>query len=278
MGTLKKFTRDGGGTKELESGSQRPLESFLTEEHLRESWESARLYLVLSLFPGVGLLDMAFEDTGFCVVRGPDPLWGGDIKLFQPPGGFFGGVIGGPPCQRFSPLINFTRYKKDELPPNMIPEFERVVLDVAPEWFLMENVAQAPVPKIPGYLVTDCLLDNCWFDGEQHRVRRWSFGTREGGPLEGVVLPVDLPQNAKDLCTSKKARPVCSSGEVERGHMGRVTQEVYERGVRLQGLPDGFDLPGFSLRAKMKAIGNGVPLPMGRGVAKAVKKALDSLQ
>jgi hypothetical protein len=26
---------------------------------------------VLSLFPGIGLLDMAFEEEGFCVVRGP---------------------------------------------------------------------------------------------------------------------------------------------------------------------------------------------------------------
>lgn len=33
--------------------------------------------LVLSLFPGIGLLDMAFEEEGFTVVRGPDLLWGG---------------------------------------------------------------------------------------------------------------------------------------------------------------------------------------------------------
>lgn len=36
---------------------------------------------VLSLFPGLGLLDLAFEDAGFCVVRGPDHLWGGDVAL-----------------------------------------------------------------------------------------------------------------------------------------------------------------------------------------------------
>jgi DNA (cytosine-5)-methyltransferase 1 len=30
--------------------------------------------LVLSLFPGIGLLDMAFDEEGFCVVRGPDGL------------------------------------------------------------------------------------------------------------------------------------------------------------------------------------------------------------
>src|SRR2546430_12673163 len=37
-----------------------------------------------------------------CVVRGPDLLWGGDIRRFHPPAGKFDGVIGGPPCQLFS--------------------------------------------------------------------------------------------------------------------------------------------------------------------------------
>ena len=39
---------------------------------------------VLSLFPGVGLLDRGFEDAGFCVLRGPDKIWGGDIRKFFP--------------------------------------------------------------------------------------------------------------------------------------------------------------------------------------------------
>lgn len=58
--------------------------------------------LVLSLFPGIGLLDMAFEEAGFCVVRGPDVLWGGDVKRFHPPAGRFDGVVGGPPCPYWS--------------------------------------------------------------------------------------------------------------------------------------------------------------------------------
>jgi DNA (cytosine-5)-methyltransferase 1 len=58
--------------------------------------------LVLSLFPGIGLLDLAFEEEGFCVVRGPDVLWGGDVRRFHPPAGKFYGIIGGPPCQSFS--------------------------------------------------------------------------------------------------------------------------------------------------------------------------------
>lgn len=53
--------------------------------------------LVLSLFPGGGLLDRAFEETGYCVVRGPDVIWGGDVRTFHPPAGCFDGVIGGDP-------------------------------------------------------------------------------------------------------------------------------------------------------------------------------------
>jgi len=45
-------------------------------------------------FPGIGMLDRGFEDVGFCVVRGPDLIWGGDIRNFHPPAGRFAGVIG----------------------------------------------------------------------------------------------------------------------------------------------------------------------------------------
>jgi DNA (cytosine-5)-methyltransferase 1 len=68
--------------------------------------------LVLSLFPGIGLLDMAFEQEGFCVVRGPDLLWGGDVKRFHPPAGKFDGVIGGPPCQ--APVISHSLFDRAE--------------------------------------------------------------------------------------------------------------------------------------------------------------------
>ncbi len=67
--------------------------------------------LVLSLFPGIGLLDMAFEQEGYCVVRGPDVLWGGDIRNFHPPAGVFEGVIGGPPCQAHSSFAGLARHQ-----------------------------------------------------------------------------------------------------------------------------------------------------------------------
>src|SRR5438128_447613 len=103
--------------------------------------------LVLSLFPGIGLLDRAFEEEGFCVVRGPDVLWGGDIRRFNPPAGVFDGVIGGPPCQAFSPLVHMVRavWGESAIAENLIPEYERVVEATQPKWFVMENAKPSPL-------------------------------------------------------------------------------------------------------------------------------------
>lgn len=134
---------------------------------------------MLSLFPGIGLLDRAFELEGFTVVRGPDAIWGGDIRMFHPPAGVFAGVIGGPPCQTFSQLANLVRAQGHEPKfGNLIPEFERCVAEAAPAWFVMENVPGAPVPVVAGYGVHTQRLNNRWLGEEQHRLRAWSFGTR----------------------------------------------------------------------------------------------------
>src|ERR1051325_485475 len=84
-------------------------------------------HLVLSLFPGIGLLDMAFEQEGFCLVRGPDLIWGGDVRRFHPPAGKFDGVIGGPPCKWWSSAANIAKARGQTVQPDMIPEFVRCV-------------------------------------------------------------------------------------------------------------------------------------------------------
>src|SRR6266850_356350 len=133
--------------------------------------------LVLSLFPGIGLLDMAFEEEGFCVVRGPDLLWGGNVKHFHPPAGKFDGVIGGPPCQAFSRLVHLVRslYGESAVKPNLIPEFERVVAEAAPDWFLMENVPDAPMPEVQGYLGLRNWVRDVWVNGKTNRLRAFTF-------------------------------------------------------------------------------------------------------
>jgi site-specific DNA-cytosine methylase len=155
--------------------------------------------LVLSLFPGIGLLDMAFEEEGFIVVRGPDVLWGGDIRRFHPPAGKFDGVIGGPPCQSFSSLVHLVRANGHEPKfGNLIPEFERCVNEAQPPWFVMENVPQAPEPAIAGYGSKSFLLDNSALNGgdgfglEQRRVRRFTFGMRGREEVPSLLRWIDL--------------------------------------------------------------------------------------
>jgi DNA (cytosine-5)-methyltransferase 1 len=64
-------------------------------------------------------------------------------------------------------------------------------------------------------------------------------------------------------------------GREEDGYIyGDKSSRYYRDAVKAQGLPADFDLPGFTVAAKVKAIGNGVPLPMGRAVARAVRQAL----
>jgi DNA (cytosine-5)-methyltransferase 1 len=223
--------------------------------------------LILSLFPGIGLLDMAFEEEGFTVVRGPDVLWGGDVRRFHPPAGRFDGVIGGPPCQDFSPLGVMSASVAARRFGNLIPEFERVVAEATPEWFLAENVCQAPVPAVAGYPAHAVVLNPRWLGEVQSRRRRFTFGSRRGLRLhlDGVVA-LEAPDFAYTV----------TSAHAGQRHGKRIVHYSVADAARLQGLPEGFlsDAP-FTERAKLKAIANGVPLPMGRAVARAVKRALD---
>ena len=252
--------------------------------------------LVLSLFPGIGLLDMAFEEEGFCVVRGPDLLWGGDIRRFHPPAGKFDGVIGGPPCQAFSQMrhIQPLAGKKHG---NLIPEFERCVREAAPAWFVMENVRDAPLPKVSGYLVHAQLVKDVWVGGATMRLRRISFGSDDGRllGLEQVALHTQEPEVSALAGGGDRSVPVAFQRDGSGGlkmrlkkrkqygnsgpntALGTSTNGANGFAARLQaqGLPADFlrDAP-FTASGKSHAVGNGVPLPMGRAIARAVKRAL----
>jgi len=237
--------------------------------------------LVLSLFPGIGLLDMAFEQEGFCVVRGPDLLWGGDVRRFHPPSGKFDGVIGGPPCKAFSSLANVARHRwgEDSVSPDMIPEFVRVVAQAQPDWFITENVRGAPVVEVPGYRTHAQMLNALEVGGEQDRDRRFCFGTRDGRRL---------PLQISALRELKRFPTISGQGQKQYDHATdklKSRSGAIEDACEAQGLPrDFFDVIARDLklhgtdvltsRGKMLVIGNGVPLPMGRAVAKAVRAAM----
>lgn len=227
--------------------------------------------LVLSLFPGGGLLDHAFALEGFCVVRGPDPLWGGDIREFNPPTGAFSGVIGGPPCQSFSLIgnVNRARWGEDSVMPNLIPEFERVVGEAAPAWFLMENSLYAPNPVVDGYGIGRFDLDLAWLGEPQRRLRRFWFGSRAGsGVPAGLVIHCDPSLKGSE-------RTVSSKGSVDwKGSRSREGNRTLGDMMELQGIPpDWFGHSPFKMEAKRKIVGNAVAVPVGRAIARAVRKA-----
>jgi DNA (cytosine-5)-methyltransferase 1 len=209
--------------------------------------------LILSIFPGIDLLGRAFEEQGFCVVRGPDLLWGGDIRQFHPPANVFWGVIGGPPCQDFSRLRRDapTGYGLE-----MLAEFTRVVTEASPEWWLMENVDRVPTVAQPGhtagYVTQRFDINQAWYC-DVSRLRHIQFGSKSGRLL--------------NVTRRRVYREV-----IDRAALANDDRPFREL-CRIQGLPDDFDLPPFLATEKKRAVGNGVPMSMGRELAKAVMEA-----
>lgn len=232
--------------------------------------------LVLSLFPGIGLLDMAFEEEGFCVVRGPDLLWGGDVRRFHPPAGRFDGVIGGPPCQAHTRFAGLNRALGNSVAEDLVPEFLRVIASALPAWWLMENAPGVPDVRARGYLTHRVEFDNRWLGEEQARRRAFQFGSTSGSRLH--IAPATFDHAVLE--------PACLASE---GRAGRITRTKragqqsahyhprrdWSRFCELQGLPADFlEAAPFTTAAKYQVVGNGVPLAMGRAVARAVKRAI----
>jgi len=212
-------------------------------------------HLILSLFPGIDLLGRGFEAEGYCVVRGPDLLWGGQIRDFHvPPSGAFKGIIGGSPCQDFS---RARRSAPTGYGVEMLHEFTRVITEARPDWWLLENVATVPNVAIQGYTVQRFDLNARECGSKQSRLRHFQFGS-----LYGLVIVPDrqTPAGTPEL--------ICMATEGKRPN-----RRTWPDFCELQGLPRDFELPGWSTAAKYAAVGNGVPIPMARTVAAAIRDA-----
>lgn len=209
--------------------------------------------LVLSTFTGAGLLDMAFRETGFCVVSAGDIITGQDIRDFKGIKGRFSGIIGGSPCQDFS-ILRRTPPTGNGI--EMMNEFKRIVLECMPDWFLLENVPQVPDLIIDGYYVQRFNLNALECQPcTQNRNRRFQFGS-----IKGLVLNIE-----RDPSPPVKYRCVTASE-------GKQTERrTWSEFCELQGLPSSYTLPSFTQTASYQAVGNGVPLPMGRKVAAAIR-------
>jgi DNA (cytosine-5)-methyltransferase 1 len=215
------------------------------------------MQLVLSLFPGIGLLDRAFEEAGFCVVRGPDTLWGGDIRNFHAAPSHFTGIIGGPPCQDFSAANRRARPQRGL---QILSHFARVVIEAQPDWFLLENVPRCPTVNVPGMVTQRIDLTGHDVGMRQWRLRHFQFAAIDGAQLY-VPRSRSVTHHIPAACMATAT-----------SHTRTRWSTFCER----QGVIPALSLPPFTRRAKYQAVGNGVPLPMARLLAWAITRRGES--
>lgn len=223
--------------------------------------------LVLSLFPGIDLLGRGFEAESFFVVRGPDLIWGQSIETFHAPPGRFDGIIAGSPCQNFTTI---NRNRDRAAGDSAIVEFSRLVTEAEPTWWLLENVPTVPTVTIRGYITQrlDLRASECGL--KQSRLRHFQFGSRDGR----VLIPERVTIRTRSRAAVSRLERCCLASEGAHPTSRQGKRRSFPDFCELQGLPRYFDLPGWSLQFKYKAVGNGVPVPMARVIARAVVNAL----
>jgi DNA (cytosine-5)-methyltransferase 1 len=210
------------------------------------------MQLVLSLCSGIGLLDRAFKEAGFCVVSAGDIILGShyDIRDFTGIKNKFDGIIGGTPCPDFSTLKRDRPALENSYGYEMLMEFKRVVLECDSSWYLLENVSGAPNLQIDGYSHQRLDINQSWYENVT-RLRHIQFGHKENKYL----------QIERTVTRQRKKLQSCALANDNRS---------FKELCKLQGLEDDFDLPSFNVQGKKRAVGNGVPFSIGRALANAV--------
>ena len=89
----------------------------------------------------------------------------------------------------------------------------------------------------------------------QRRLRCFQFGSRDGSML-AIPRTLTKPGTSQPTCLASEGR--------------RSWRRGWEDFCELQGLPRTFTLPGWTQSARYRAVGNGVPIPLGRAIAAAV--------
>ena len=186
------------------------------------------------------------------MVRGPDPLYNSRIEDFHIPSRRVTGIVAGPPCQDFSKA---RRCKPSGHGLRMLAELLRCIDESRPEWVLIENVPQIPDILHPAYHHQRLDIADCECGGTQLRRRHVQFLSQLGH----IIRP------EREFRRHRHAA-ILTSATAASSH-------TYRRDLP----PPGFSGPCHIARlesreAKVSAVGNGVPLCIGRALAIAVSR------
>ena len=187
---------------------------------------------------------------------------------FAAPLNKFDGIIGGSPCQDFSKANRDRPGLNNSYGLKMLNEFKRVVQEAQPTWWLLENVPTVPNITIDGYSYQRIDINQSWYE-DVNRLRHIQFGHKENKYIQisrGVTDPgqiVTVTDRTKKESCDRSYRKIksCALASDDR---------PFKELVKLQGLDEDFDIPSFNVQGKKRAVGNGVPLSIGRVLAKAV--------
>ena len=136
----------------------------------------------------------------------------------------------------------------------MLAELLRVIDESRPEWVLIENVPQVPDVLHPLYSHQRLDIADCECGGSQLRRRHIQFLSLKGD----IIRPERLRRRHRHAAILTAATAASS--------------HTYAEICRRQGFAGPVTLPGWSREAKVRAIGNGVPLAIGRALAIAVSQ------
>lgn len=210
--------------------------------------------LVLSLFPGIDLLGRAFEAKGFCVVRGPDLIWGSPVETFHAPPSLFSGVIAGPPC------VDFSSANRSPVTPRglaLLEQTRRVIREAKPIWFLIENVPRAPDIHVEGYSHQRLDVRASEFGAPHRRLRHFQFGHAKGQKLA-------LSRDRR--VTETTSTPLAS----------RPGRRSWPDLCALMGLPSPIYFPALTATQARRALCNGVHFAVASALASAIASPLAS--
>ena len=197
----------------------------------------------IDLFCGAGGLGLGFRMAGYRSVWAVDydtdavatykenfkhDVYCGDIRQLHPPFPDADVLIGGPPCQGFSPLGKMSPTKEHSRMNELWREYLRVLREVEPTAFVVENVPEflastqceeflRTVARL-GYLTERGVLKAVEYGVPQKRRRGFILGSRISKPVlpepqeirrtvRDAIGDLPLQPTGKDLHTGRSPRP-----------------------------------------------------------------------
>jgi DNA (cytosine-5)-methyltransferase 1 len=149
-------------------------------------------------------------------------------------------VIGGPPCQGFSPLGKMSPTGDHSSLNKLWQYFFKVVEVVEPKAFIVENVPEflksqefelaAKTAMELGYLIDWGVLNAVHFDVPQHRKRGFLLGARGRRPHLPTVSPTLQPQTVRDAIDGLRDKALTYSFGINgSGTRSRMLQKLRQR-------------------------------------------------